>query len=48
MVGKQMEQGQRQVPKEVNMIGRQRIAMLMKVLKIARDEVQENRRKETI
>ena len=48
MVGRQIEQGQRQVPKEVNMIGRQRIAMLMKVPKIVRDEVEENRRKETI
>ena len=48
MVGRQMEQGQRQVPKEANMIGRQRIAMLMKVPKTVRDEVEENRRKETI
>ena len=48
MVGKQMEQGQRQVPEEVSMIGRQRIAMLMKVPKIVRDEVEENRSKETI
>ena len=48
MVGRQMEQGQRQVPKEANMIGRQRIAMLMKVAKTVRDEAEENRRKETI